>query len=236
MTRTLSFCVVTFVEQRVERRQARAFLFDAIVSLVCSSHSPQECSPENLRANFSPNVVAPHMVRTTRNSAFPLIMRAYPSAAFPSGYFRSLGGRLSFPQSVAYPPHRLGSQPTSPGFVSCRRPIEWEALRSDLSARPRRAVCRSPLGRPHQCRHRFPAGRGRKNHACTAKFRISAAASVAALSIYTSAPSFFASVALSGPRPTADDSIATLLRELHAQMAKSADPLNGDKVARTAPL
>src|SRR5882762_3948402 len=28
-----------------------------------------------------------HVVRTTRNSAFPLIMRAYPSAAFASGNF-----------------------------------------------------------------------------------------------------------------------------------------------------
>src|ERR1700732_190736 len=33
----------------------------------------------------------PHIVRTTRNSAFPLIMRAYPSAAFASGYFSIMG-------------------------------------------------------------------------------------------------------------------------------------------------
>src|ERR1700730_10787782 len=33
----------------------------------------------------------PHIVRTTRNSAFPLIMRAYPSAAFASGYFSIIG-------------------------------------------------------------------------------------------------------------------------------------------------
>jgi len=31
------------------------------------------------------------MVRTTRNSAFPLVIRAEPSAAFASGYFSIIG-------------------------------------------------------------------------------------------------------------------------------------------------
>jgi len=44
-----------------------------------------------LHSVFFANTTGPHIVRTTRNSAFPLIMRAYPSAAFPSGYFSIMG-------------------------------------------------------------------------------------------------------------------------------------------------
>ena len=57
------------------------------------------------------------MVRTTRNSAFPLIMRAYPSAAFASGYFSIIGrtpvisaNRRVSCESVGMPP----AQPLMP--------------------------------------------------------------------------------------------------------------------------
>jgi len=50
-------------------------------------------SPEHGKSAFRlwANTTGPHMVRTTRNLAFPLIMRAYPSAAFASGYFSIIG-------------------------------------------------------------------------------------------------------------------------------------------------
>src|SRR6202022_12994 len=61
----------------------------------------------------------PHIVRTTRNSAFPLIMRAYPSAAFASGYSSIMGrtpvisaNRKVSCESVGMPP----AQPLIPFF------------------------------------------------------------------------------------------------------------------------
>jgi hypothetical protein len=47
------------------------------------------------------------MVRTTRNSAFPLIMRVWPSAAFASGYFSIMGRRR---------------------VISAKRRVSWESV------------------------------------------------------------------------------------------------------------
>jgi hypothetical protein len=55
-----------------------------------------------------------HVVRTTRNSAFPLIMRAYPSAAFASGNFSIMGRTpvISAKTSVSW--ESVGMPPAQP--------------------------------------------------------------------------------------------------------------------------
>jgi hypothetical protein len=71
----------------------------------------------SLPSVFSANASGLHMVRTTRNSAFPLIMRSYPSAAFANGYFSIMGrtpvisaNRMVSCESVGMPP----AQPLMP--------------------------------------------------------------------------------------------------------------------------
>jgi hypothetical protein len=79
--------------RREATRRSLAFLFSAftfpsflsIYLLLPSEMFPPEHGKSACR--LWANTTVPHMVRTTRNSAFPLIMRAYPSAAFASGYF-----------------------------------------------------------------------------------------------------------------------------------------------------
>src|SRR5258706_3110501 len=53
----------------------------------CAASDDSDLAFELFRHSSLRCSVNRHVVRTTRNSAFPLIMRAYPSAAFASGNF-----------------------------------------------------------------------------------------------------------------------------------------------------
>lgn len=54
---------------------------------------------------------------------------------------------------------------------------------------------------------------------------------VTLLSMYTVAPSFFASAALSEPRPTAATLVTKLVGELNSKVTQAADAQHGDKVS-----
>ena len=64
---------------------------------------------------------AVHVVRTTRNSAFPLIMRAYPSGAFARGIFSIMGRSpvISAKTSVSW--ESVGMPAAQPLMPSRRR-------------------------------------------------------------------------------------------------------------------
>src|SRR5713101_5400197 len=68
-------------------------LSHSLPSCLFTCHSRRKCFPGTWEVCFSTmgEHHGPHMVRTTRNSAFPLIMRAYPWAAFAIGYFSIMG-------------------------------------------------------------------------------------------------------------------------------------------------
>src|SRR5712672_1012736 len=84
----------------------------------------------------------------------------------------------------------------------------------------------------NQRRHRFPARRGSKNHACAAKFLqfgCGVSCSAVDISIRTE---LLGERGVVRPAPHGCNPIAELLCELNSQMAKSADPLDGYEVAR----
>ena len=98
-------------------------LGDDIIAIGENSDRMNSCSCWWMKHQFPDagwairNLHGPHMVRTTRNSAFPLIMRAYPSAAFAIGYFSIVGrtpvisaNRKVSCESVGMPP----AQPLMP--------------------------------------------------------------------------------------------------------------------------
>src|SRR5215470_16042210 len=91
------------------------------------------------------------------------------------------------------------------------------------------AVCRQAAD---QGRHRFPTGRGRKNHARAAEFlQFSRGIRGHAVDIEIRSK-LFRERGIARPASYCSDSIAKFLRELNSQMAKAADPLDGHKVAR----
>jgi hypothetical protein len=95
------------------------------------------------------------MVRTTRNSAFPMIMRAQPSAALASGYFSIMGRTPVISANCRVSWESVGMPPPSPGCPFCRKVTDWGPLRLDPSALPRQPLSRSPVVRQNSVRLQF---------------------------------------------------------------------------------
>src|SRR5437870_2425938 len=146
-----------------------------------------------------------------------------------AGIFRPSGERPSFPQSVAYPRSRLGSQPAldSPLAKNQLHRRHFDRIHRH-SYNQQRAV---RLETADQSRYRFPAGRGRKNHARTAEFlQFGRGIRGGGVDIEIRSK-LFRKARIARPATYRGDAIAKFLCELNSQMAKLADSLNGDKVA-----
>src|SRR3984893_8028815 len=75
----------------------------------------------------------PHTVRTTRTSAFPLIIRAYPSAAFARGYFSIIGRTPVISANSKVSCESVGMPPAQPLTPFCQKATDWAPLRLDPS-------------------------------------------------------------------------------------------------------